>query len=46
MWVLNFGSMQTIQSYFYLLHDEYFEIVSNISGPPTLNSLIEQKKER
>jgi hypothetical protein len=44
--VLNVGNMQAIQSGFYLSHDKFFEIISNIFGPPTLHSLIEHKTVR
>jgi hypothetical protein len=43
LWVLNVWNMQAIQSGFYSLHDKCFEIISNIFGPPTLDSLIEHK---
>ena len=46
LWVLNVGNMQAIQSGFYLSHDKFFEIISNIFGPPTLYGLIEHKTVR
>jgi hypothetical protein len=35
--------MQAIQSGFYLLHDKFFEIISKIFGPSTLQRSIEHK---
>ena len=46
LWVLNVGNMQAIQSGFYLSHDNCFEIISNIFGPPNLYGLIEEKTVR
>ena len=46
LWVLNVGNMQAIQSGFYLSHDKFYEIISNIFGPPTLYGLIEHKTVR
>jgi hypothetical protein len=43
LWVLNVGNIKAIQSNFYLSHDRFFEIISKIFGPPTLNGLIEHK---
>jgi hypothetical protein len=43
LWVLNIGNMQAIQKGFYLSHDKFFEINSNIFGQPTLYGLIEHK---
>jgi hypothetical protein len=33
--------MQAIQSVFYSSHDKFFEMISNIFGPPTLHGSIE-----
>ena len=44
--MLNVGNMQAIQSDFYLLHGKFFEIISNIFGPPTLYGLIQHKTVR
>ena len=46
LWVLNVGNMQAIQSGFYLLHDKFFEIISNIFGQPTLHGSITQKSSQ
>jgi hypothetical protein len=35
--------MQAIQSGFYSSHDKFFEIISNIFGPPTLHGSIKHK---
>jgi hypothetical protein len=45
LWVLNVCNIyiQAIQSDFYLLHDKFFEIISKIFGPPTVNGSIEHK---
>jgi hypothetical protein len=45
LWVLSAGNMQAIKIGFYLLHDKFFEIISNIFGSPTHHGLIEDKRE-
>jgi hypothetical protein len=46
LWVRNVGNMQAIQSGLYLLRDKFFEIISNIFGPPTLYGFIQHEKVR
>ena len=42
--MLNAGNKQAIQSGVYLFHEIFFEINSNIFGPPTVHNSIEHKK--
>jgi hypothetical protein len=41
--VLNVGNMQAIQSGFYLLHDKFFEIISNIFDQITRHGSFKHK---